>query len=313
MTSNDDVPVLERPSFFHNQRLSASDLMAAQKYNRELRWLHNRSLHNWGIALGLAVSGTRGAKSVTLEPGYAIDCNGRDLVLNQMVEKPIPAIANAGDGSPVTYYLTLSYAQDEDLTPVVRAGVCEGSGAVRRLEMPIVRWQDPNDAEPASRYRHGHDIVLGAIRVLNCQLAEDISGRERRNAALQQQPYVAAGRTEAGKTTWRLWPDDANAIGVATTVATSSAGFQLVPRYQAHVIGDRLIKAPARRKFLVDGYSQIAQMTATSFELRVTLPAPASNGEEESPLQLNPPEVFKPKFMDLLKQTWHVVWMGVEG
>jgi hypothetical protein len=139
--------------------------------------------------------------------------------------------------------------------------------------MPLIRWQDPNDTDPASRYRFGLDVVLASIQVRNCQLAQDVSGRERRDAVPSSQPYVAAGRTEVGATAWRLWPNDDEALGVATTVATSEAGFQNTPRYQAHVVGERMFQsADGSEAFLVDGYSHIVQATAFRFDLRVVLP-----------------------------------------
>ena len=315
MSTSDDIPRLERPAFFNNQRLTAADLVAAQTFNRELRWLHNRSLHSWGIAFGFAVSGPRGAQSVKVDSGYAIDCIGRDLVLDEARKMPIPAVAGASDGSPVSYYLTISYAEDADLSAITRAGECNVSGAVRRPEMPIVRWQDPNDSNAASRYRHGQDVVLCAIRVSNCQLIEDVSVREQRKAVPAQQPYVAAGRSEPGKTAWRLWKTDKTVLGVAATVATSDAGFQVNPRYQAHVVGERIFTSkPPGKQFVVDGYTQIAKSTATSFELQVTLPT-GSTLASDAVVPLNPPEVFKPEFVDVLKleMAWHVVWMGVEG
>jgi len=283
MSSTDDIPLLERPSFFHNQRLTANDLTAAQTYNRELRWLHNRSLHRWGIAFGFAVSGTRGAQSVNVQTGYAIDCLGRDLILDEPREMPIPSVAGGNNGNPVTYYLTISYAEDTDLPSVMRAGECETSGAVRRTEMPTVRWQNPNDSNSDIRYRQGYDVVLGVIHVLNCQLSEDVSARERREAVPPQQPYVAAGRTEERNTVWQLWPNEKAPMGVSTTVATSSAGFQTVPRYQAHVVGERLFTfPPGAETILVDGLAQIAQVTASSFELRLTLPTGTTVGSSQT-------------------------------
>jgi hypothetical protein len=283
MSSTDDIPLLERPSFFHNQRLTANDLTAAQTYNRELRWLHNRSLHRWGIAFGFAVSGARGAQSVNVQPGYAIDCVGRDLILDEPRELPIPAVASDNNGNPVTYYLTISYAEDAQLAPINRTGECETSGAVRRPEMPIVRWQNPNDTNAENAYRQGFDVVLGAIGVLNCQLSEAVSGKERRLAVSPQQPYVAAGRTEERNTVWQLWPNDKAPMGVSTPVATSSAGFQTTPRYQAHVVGDRLFTfPPGNETLLVDGLAQIAQATASSFELRVTLPTGTTVGSSQT-------------------------------
>jgi hypothetical protein len=273
MSNSDDIPRLERPSFFDGQRLRALDLTAPQFYNQELRWLHNRSLHGWGIAFGFAVDGSQGAKMVQIRTGYAIDCMGRDLVLDAPIEMPIPAAASASHGGATTYYLTVSYAEDEQLIPITRSGACKSSGAVRRPEMPLVRWQDPNDTNPSSRYRFGVDVVLASVKVLNCQLAEEVSAHERRDAVPPQQPYIAAGRTRAGETGWRLWPDDNEPLGVATTVPTSAAGFQMLPGYQAHVIGERMFQAEAGGDtFFVDGYAQIAQATAFSFEVQIILP-----------------------------------------
>jgi hypothetical protein len=278
MNSTDDIPRLERPSFFDGQRLIAHDLTVGQVYNQELRWLHNRSLHGWGIAFGFAVTGSRGDQSVKVDIGYAIDCIGRDLVLDAPIEIPIPAVASASDGGPVTYYLTVSYAEDTQLAPITRKGACKASGAVRRPEMPLIRWQDPKDTDPSSRYRYGLDVVLASVSILNCQLTE-ASTRERRNAVPPQQPYVAAGRSQAGGTDWRLWPNDTAALGVVTTVTTSEAGFRTTPYYQAHVVGERIFQAAdGSETFLVDGYAQLAQMTASSFDLRFMLPVGTTVG-----------------------------------
>ncbi|MCL4870811.1 MAG: hypothetical protein KJ063_17775 [Anaerolineae bacterium] len=310
-----NLPALQRPAFFEGQRLMADDLADVQTYHRELRWLHNRSLHNWGIAFGLSVTGKQGEKAVRLQGGLALDCLGRELILSDTQELPIPAVAGASGGSgPATYYLTLRYAEDADLVPEIRNGVCGTSGAVRRPEQPLVRWQDPDED-----FQIGLDIVVASIQVQNCQLRKDVSAAERRDALPAQQPYVAAGRTQAGQTTWRLWPDAENPFGVATTVATTKAGFRTTPRYQGHVMGPRnftLIEDNEEQQGVVDGYAQIALPTAASFELIVLLPT----GLIGRSTILNPPIVLTKAFMPRLSQLsepgdlgWHVVWMGVEG
>mgnify|MGYP001036441712 CR=1 FL=1 len=43
---------LERIQFFNGQRLFASDLQALEAFNREMRWLHNQSLHQPGVGSG---------------------------------------------------------------------------------------------------------------------------------------------------------------------------------------------------------------------------------------------------------------------
>lgn len=50
---------LEQVQFFNGERLFASDLQTLEEFQREMRWLHNRSLHQPGVALGLAVAGER--------------------------------------------------------------------------------------------------------------------------------------------------------------------------------------------------------------------------------------------------------------
>lgn len=315
MSNSLDIPALERPSFFDGQRLTADDLSEVQDYHRQLRWLHNRSLHNWGIAFGYAVTGVRGGRSVTVGAGYALDCKGRELVLGEALALAIPPVSGARGGGPATYYLVATYAEDEDLTPEMRKGTCGTAGAVRRPEEPLIRWVDPDEG-----FRHGIDVVLASIKVENCQLAEDISRAERRDALPAQQPYVAAGATLAGETEWRLWPNEANPIGVATTVPTNSAGFRTTPLYQAHVMGERVFEISGagddvRLTGVVDGYAQIRQPTAANFELVTILPLGIITGS--STTVLNPPQVLTLDFLTRLREAdqlgWHVAWMGLEG
>ena len=105
------------------------------------------------------------------------------------MEVPIPPVGGNSEGGPVTYFLTACYAEDADLTPETRAGMCGTSGAVRRPEVALICWQEPSDG-----YRFGLDIVLASIEVQNCQLAADVSAAERRDAIPEQQPYIATGQ-----------------------------------------------------------------------------------------------------------------------
>jgi hypothetical protein len=304
-----NIPALQRPSFFDGQRLTAADLATVQTFHRELRWLHNRSLHNWGIAFGYAVTGKRDERAVQVQSGYALDCKGRELILGAATEMAIPAVAGDSSGGPAGYYLTVRYAEDEDLTPETRGGVCGASGAVRRPEQPLLRWQEPGDAE------HGIDVVLASIEVQNCRLVADVSSAERRDAVPAQQPYVAAGQTKASQTSWRLWPNDETPVGFATTVPTTEAGFRVTPRYQAHVVGERLFVPESnddvRVNVIVDGYAQVTAATAASFDLVVVLPQGLVVGGGA----LNPNFVLAPDFMSFLSDElgWHVVWLGIEG
>src|SRR5260370_28597894 len=77
MSQNASVPEVKRNLFFPGQQLTAEDLTDLNLANRELRWLHNRALHGWGIVVGFGAKVARRASVVTVEPGDAVDCLGR--------------------------------------------------------------------------------------------------------------------------------------------------------------------------------------------------------------------------------------------
>jgi hypothetical protein len=300
-----DIPDIARPVYFSGQRLTADDLTAGQAFHRELRWLHNRGLHTWGIAFGLAVRGERGDGAVTVTPGYAVDCQGRDLVLDEDQIVPVPSVAGAS-GAPATWYLTVSYQEDAD-RPVLQIGqgVCFDDGATRRSEGGLIRWQKAGDPRP------GLDVVLARGDIVDCVLDTAVSPAERRDARPAQQPYVGAGST-SGSTSWAVWESEAgDVLGLRATVDTSTAGFGSTPRYAAHVVGSRLgTEAPARG-VVVEGFTSIVQTDRTSFELRLLLPRALRAGIG---VPINPDALLDDKD-DLVKAVadWYVVWLGVEG
>ena len=337
MSVRAEIPILERPAFFNGQQLTAADLEAVHTFHRDLHWLHNRSLHNWGIASGYAVSGQRGARTVEVQPGYALDCEGRELILRTTETMPIPAVAGADSGGPAEYYLTASYADAEALSQEeeMRQGACGTAGAVRRPERPILDWKSPSGGSEGGAYRHGMDVVLAAIKVQNCQLAEDLSTSERRDALPPRRPYVAAGQTPEGSTVWKAFPksdgdDQQRILGVWTMVDTTEARFHTTPRYQAHVIGKRtydFLRDDEPFTALIEGYPYIEEPTASSFRLRVLLPT-VDLADQDQRLLVNPRVELHDPNVDFTKRLrcrpgdpacvdgeglgWHVVWVGVE-
>lgn len=71
-----------RPNYYRGQLLLEDDFRAEQKYHVNARWRHNLNLHGWGVVRGLEVV-PEGEKSVTVNPGFAIDRLGRDVRLDQ--------------------------------------------------------------------------------------------------------------------------------------------------------------------------------------------------------------------------------------
>src|SRR5229473_902451 len=116
---------LERIQFFNGERLFASDLQALESFNREMRWLHNQSLHQAGVGSGFSVMGNVGDSQVVITPGYALDSQGEEIILTQKLVLPIPSVADNGSGGSVFYDLTVSYPQDSDLkASETRVGTC---------------------------------------------------------------------------------------------------------------------------------------------------------------------------------------------
>ena len=104
---------VERQTFFDGQRLFAADLQALEGFNREMRWLHNRSLHQPGIGNGFAVSGRKGDRQVIVGPGYAIDDIGHEIVLTSSRTIPVPPVAG-------------NFTSDEVRTNLGRATIAGG-------------------------------------------------------------------------------------------------------------------------------------------------------------------------------------------
>jgi hypothetical protein len=303
MAESVDVPSLERIVFFTGQRLTAADLAALQRAHRELRWLHNRSLHSWGIGIGLAVTGERGDSAVTVSPGYGIDCLGREIILTAPRTLAVPAVAAAPGGGEAIFYLTAVYVGDEDQNVAEkRPGVCLPEGTVRLTEEPGLEWRQ------ADELHEGRELILAQAWIQNCRLSRALSLSARRNAKPSQQPYIAAGQTKVGDTAWSLWIQGQDALGFEVTVDTADARFRSTPRYIAHIAGDRYLGVQPGPLVAV-ALTSIVDATPVRFTMQAFLP-PNLGGN------INPAVLFDdPPALDIVTTQlgWHVVWMGIEG
>jgi len=266
----------ERLRFFNGQQLFASDVQAIDDFDRDMRWLHNRSLHQAGVGNGFAVSGRRGDREVIVQPGYADDAQGREIVLLDTQVEPVPPVSGEPDGQPAYFDLTVSYPSDDDLEEAeTREGVCLPRGAVRLRERPVFCWvrlrRDADgqlravDAGQAAQIQAGMFIVLARAEVLNCQLNADLSIAQRRQARPPQQPVI---RCATVAVTWDVWTvDSETAIGLKTTVDTSAMTFRTTPCYSARVSGVRPLDITSGhfRVVLLDGPAYIQDPTASGF------------------------------------------------
>jgi hypothetical protein len=101
--------VYERPQFFAGQLLTEDDLQSLVDYVVAKNQLHNRYLFGDGVVCGLTVTCPPcGTGHVTVNPGYALDCCGNDIVvscpkdldINQMVHQLMLKLRKADCGDP---------------------------------------------------------------------------------------------------------------------------------------------------------------------------------------------------------------------
>jgi hypothetical protein len=295
------IPDIQRSVFFNGQSLQAEDLTALETANRVFRWLHNSTLHNWGIAAGFEVEGQVGDTVVTVHPGLGYDAGGHEVLSTSSIEKPIPAVPGAFGGGPATYYITASYLDDSQQNVEQRRdGVCLPGGTVRLSEQPLIDWRTPG------QLRDGIDLVLGQVSIQNCKLFAAISAAPRRYARACRSPYLRAGSTLQLPLNWTAWQQDGRSVaGFTTVIDTSGALFQSVPRYSVGIIGPRATTWNGASVLVLD-FASIARPTATSFTLQVALPSAGS----ANPAAITDP-VSGPQILNQLG--WTVVWTGVEG
>jgi len=300
------IPDLKRIEFFPGQRLTAQDLTDVQDANRQLRWLHNRSLHGWGIGIGYGVTGEAGDTAISIAPGYAIDCLGRELILTQPATVPVPAVAGVSAGGntvAATFFLTVSYLDDSfQATEESRPGVCLPPGTVRLTEGPLIQWQQLKDIQD------GMNVILAEASVLNCQLNAPLGLGARRNARPSEQPHIEAGQVPPAAIAWVQVPG-----GIAAAVDTTAAKFASTPAYFAHVMGSRQIKVvpnPALpsvfQMFSLVTVPILENATPGGFVMQVVL---LTFNNANQVVAVDAKDI--PNLIPFLE--WTIVWMGIEG
>ncbi len=76
----------ERNRYFTGKYMTARDFSAEQNYFLTHHQWHNWTLHGWGIVWGLQVTLDVERECLRIEPGMAIDCHGRELVLPYAIQ-----------------------------------------------------------------------------------------------------------------------------------------------------------------------------------------------------------------------------------
>jgi len=320
---------LERVQFFNGERLFASDLQTLEEFQREMRWLHNKSLHQPGVASGFAVAGQKGDRQVTVQPGYAIDSSGREIVLTQTDIEAVPPVADDGAGNPVTFYLTVSYpstlVEAQSQQPDCAS---DPPGAVRLSEVPVFCWVRLNSSASSdllTQVESGQRILLATAQVFNCQLYQPISIAQRTNAKPAVHPYIYSATVDLpwvkDQVTFQptafgvqlLTVAQAPQKGTAPIVDTTAGGFLTTPSYFVNLIGNRTITTDnAGDVITVAPLLSVAAPDTQKFQLSLMIPNVLLGGIAATTVAQD--------LNNLIAATdpnqtlgWKLEWMGVEA
>jgi hypothetical protein len=218
---------LERMTWRDGQLLAARDLRDDQSYNDRLRELHIRYLHKtWGVVEGLNVVAPS-ASEVAVTPGYALDVDGRELLLPRVARLAAPGIA-----ASTTMYLVISANTGASgcKAPIDLSGLCPGVKNPVRLDVGAISWKTVNEVRP------GRDVLLARVLIAGGVLASAIDTSVRHRARSLAQPRMWSDATQSGSTGWADFMT-APYKNISATVDTSNAGFVITPAYFPRVAG----------------------------------------------------------------------------
>ncbi len=142
---------MQRLKYWQGQKLLSRDFRDKTNYEAQLRWWHNRALHNaYGVSYGYAPTliGTR----VRIDCGVAYDCYGRELILQMPRELAIP---DPGDEFASVTLVASFDAGDRSISGkelLMGAGGCSS----RAIE-PAIQWQ------PSKTFRFTDGVALAEI------------------------------------------------------------------------------------------------------------------------------------------------------
>ena len=172
-----------RNNYFTGKLMLERDFTDEQRYHVDKLRLHHQRLHGWGVVCGLrVVADTNPAcrdRYVTVEPGLAIDCCGREIVVTETVRVDItrlpsyPAIT-AADAPPArALQLCIRYREcGTDTIPVLYDECawdndkCAPNRISESYEFDLLAPDEP----PVGPGHH-HNVSLGLVRMIRLDRA----------------------------------------------------------------------------------------------------------------------------------------------
>lgn len=142
---------VKRLNYFTHQFLREQDFKAEQEYHVGMRRQHNLLLHGWGVVEGFDVR-KKSDYEISIEPGTAIDNQGREIVLTTPVVRNLSSFERNSQT-----YVTVSYGENWDEADHHVAGGVDGY--IRVTESPEV---NERRHEPA---KDGAVITLARVHL----------------------------------------------------------------------------------------------------------------------------------------------------
>jgi hypothetical protein len=118
----------KRMNYYDHQFLGAADFKAEQDYHVNMRRMHNKLLHTWGVLDGLEVTAT--GTTVNVAAGRAIDGDGCEIILSDRT--PLD-LSQQTAGTPI--FITIAYKE----RPSDHTAEAGGEGDTRIEEAPEVK------------------------------------------------------------------------------------------------------------------------------------------------------------------------------
>ncbi|MGH8531327.1 MAG: hypothetical protein ACREV1_01025 [Gammaproteobacteria bacterium] len=253
----------QRLRYGQGQMLKSRDFRDQATIVAQLRWWHNRALHNaYGVREGLKVSLVEGRKFVRVTCGVAYDCYGRELILQTTLEIPLPT--TGPQTLLIRYRETAQFPKRSD-----RSAACLPGGRRGFWEQPEFVWK------PAVRVEISDGVPLAQVSFDKNVPSLDARARLARPLA---RPRVGYGATVQGGTCWELWSErvilDRNIeevpVGMQVTIDTSAAGFTETPCYFAWLQG--MLWEKSNIEFFPVPLAHIDRETYKRFRLRLWMP-----------------------------------------
>lgn len=146
-----DAIAMERNRYFTGKYLEARDFESEQQYFISRHRLHNRLLHGQGVVCGLTVhthpNPACAHTHVVIAPGIALDCHGRELIIERKTVIALPEDWKPGLGEEWLLYLEYGEQEIEEVPAYFNDNVCDSghTEANRVRECVCIRWSRRKD------------------------------------------------------------------------------------------------------------------------------------------------------------------------